>query len=100
MIVVVCSFFFSGCALYDGITNYFNSTDHFLAFKQDQRIMLESGAENFASAVAIDLPLAIEKVESQQYSKFPDKITITADFKYVLITFQAQTDSFARSLRS
>jgi hypothetical protein len=76
MIAVVCSFCFSGCALYDGITNYFNSTDHFLAFKQDQRIMLESGADNFASAVAIDLPLAIEKVESRQYSKFPDRITI------------------------
>ena len=76
MIAVVCSFCFSGCALYDGITNYFNSTDHFLAFKQDQRIMFEPGSEKFASAVAIDLPLAIEKVESRQYSKFPDRITI------------------------
>jgi hypothetical protein len=76
IIVVVCSFCLSGCALYDGITNYFNSTDHFFALKQDQRIMFEPGSEIFASAVAIDLPIAIGKVESRQYSAFPDRITI------------------------
>lgn len=76
MAVMVCSFCFSGCTFYNGITNYFNSTDHFLTFENDHRIMYEPGAENFAEAVASDLPSVVKKVESRQYSVFPDKITI------------------------
>jgi hypothetical protein len=38
--------------------------------------MYEPGAEKFAEAVAFDLPLAIKKVESLQYSVFQEKITI------------------------
>ncbi len=66
IITIGCFFCFSGCALYDGITNYCNSTDHYLTFKQDQRIMYELGAEEFAATVASELPLAIKKVESRQ----------------------------------
>lgn len=70
--------YFSGCALYDGITNYFNSTDHFVVFQDDRRVrvMYEPGAEEFARAVASDLPSAINQVESRQYSKFTDKIIV------------------------
>lgn len=75
-ITICCLFCFSGCALYHGLTNYFNSTDHYLTFKQDQRVMYEPGAEEFAAIVASELPLAIKKVESRQYSTFPDKIMI------------------------
>jgi hypothetical protein len=76
LITIGYLFCFSGCALYEGMTNYFNSTDHYLTFKQDQRIMYEPGAKEFATTVASDLPLAVEKVESRQYSTFPDKIMI------------------------
>ena len=76
IITIGCLFCFSGCALYEGITNYFNSTDHYITFEQDQRIMYEPGAEKFAATVASELPLAIKKVESRQYSAFPDKIII------------------------
>jgi hypothetical protein len=38
--------------------------------------MFEPGAEKFASAVYSELPSAINKVESRQYSAFPDKITV------------------------
>ncbi len=76
LIAMGCLFCISGCALYDGIINYFNSTDHYLTFKQDQRIMYEPGAEEFAAIIASDLPLAVQKVESRQYSAFPDKIMI------------------------
>lgn len=76
MIVSVCLFCFSGCAVYDGITNYFNSTNHFLTFKKDHRIRYESGAEKFAAAVSSDLSSAVKEIESRQYSAFPDKITI------------------------
>jgi uncharacterized protein YjaZ len=67
---------FSGCALYEGITHYFNSTDNFLSLQNDSRVMYEPGAEDFAATVASDLPSAINQVESRQYSKFPDKITV------------------------
>ncbi|MFH1168798.1 MAG: hypothetical protein V1852_32735 [Pseudomonadota bacterium] len=75
-ITIGCLFCFSGCAFYEGITNYFNSTDHYLTFKQDQRVMYEPGAEEFTATVASELPLAIKKVESRQYSTFPDKVLI------------------------
>lgn len=76
VIMIVCSFCFSGCSSFKAITNYFNSTDHFLFFNNDSRIMYEPGAEKFASTVSLKLPSAIKKVESRQYSVFPDKITI------------------------
>lgn len=76
VIIIVYSIGFSGCSSFKAITNYFNSTDHFLVFKNDPRIMYEPGAEKFASAVSLELPSAIKKVESRQYSVFPDKITI------------------------
>ncbi len=74
--ILVCASCLSGCAIYGGITNYFNSTDHFIAFQDDHRIRYEPGAEEFARAVASDLPSAIDQVESRQYAKFPAKISI------------------------
>jgi hypothetical protein len=74
--VLGCSYSICGCAVYEGITNYFNSTDHFIAFQDDHRIQYEPGAEEFAKAVASDLPSAIDQVEYRQYSKFPGKIII------------------------
>jgi hypothetical protein len=74
--VIGCASCLSGCAVYEGITNYFNSTDHFLVLPNDHRIMYEPGSESFARAVASELPRAINQVESRQYSKFPGKITI------------------------
>lgn len=71
-----CAFCLSGCAIYEGVTNYFNSTDHFLALPNDQQIKYEPGAEAFARAVASVLPSAIRQVESRQYTKFPGNISI------------------------
>jgi hypothetical protein len=74
--MVACAFCLSGCAIYEGITNYFNSTDHFMALPNDHRIKYEPGAEAFAGAVASVLPSAICQVESRHYAKFPGDISI------------------------
>ncbi len=60
--VLGCSSCICGCAVYKGITNYFNSTDHFIALQDDHRIRYEPGAEEFARAVASDLPSANDKM--------------------------------------
>jgi hypothetical protein len=76
VMVIGCASCFSGCAVYEGITNYFNSTDHFIAMQNDHRVMYEPGAEEFARTVASDLTSAIDQVESRQYSNFPGNISV------------------------
>ena len=68
----------SGCAgsTTTALKNYFNSLDHFTPYKNDARVLYEPGAEAFAAAVAERLPSAVHKVETRQYSEFPEHIEI------------------------
>ncbi len=78
LIQVLYIFFLSGCSSFTALTNYFNSTDHFLALSDDPRVMYEAGAENFAKEISDFLPQAIRDVQRTQNSEFQDEVIIYA----------------------
>ncbi len=66
----------TGCSAFEAIYYHCRSTDHFLVLESDARILYEPGAEAFASAAAMELPSAVDDVQSRQLAVFPDKIRI------------------------
>ncbi|WP_028585031.1 hypothetical protein [Desulfogranum mediterraneum] len=78
IVLIFCSFFISGCSLFQSFSHSFKSTDHFITHKKDSRIKYEAGAEKLAAELLTALPLAVQKVEEGQYAPFPENITIYA----------------------
>lgn len=66
----------SGCTAVRSIVAYYRSTDHFVVYPQDPRVLYEPGAETFAPEVASILPAAIGKVESAQYLPFNEPVSV------------------------
>ncbi len=62
----------SGCTAVRSILAYYRSTDHFISYTADPRVLYETGAETFAPEVAAALPSAIQKVENGQYLPFSE----------------------------
>jgi hypothetical protein len=52
------------------------STDHFIANENDDRVRFEPGAEDCANKIAAFLPSAIKTVEAKQYSPFTEPIQV------------------------
>lgn len=75
-IMIVGLWLLTGCSAFKAICYHSRSTDHFLVLGRDERILYEPGAEAFASTVAMELPSAVDTVQSRHLAVFPDKIRI------------------------
>ncbi|MGB3942533.1 MAG: hypothetical protein WBK96_13685 [Candidatus Manganitrophaceae bacterium] len=73
----------SGCMATSALLAMTRSTDQFLAYTADPRVMYEPGAEEQARDVAEALPTAIETVERAQYRDFvaPVRIYVCANLE-------------------
>ena len=79
----------SGCSAVRSIFAYYRSTDHFVVYPQDPRVLYEPGAAAFAPEVASALPTAIEKVENGQYLPFSAPVRVylcASDESYYKLT--------------
>ena len=79
----------SGCNVVRSTVAYFRSTDHFIVYPQDPRVLFEPGAEAFIPEVVAALPPAIEKVASGQYLPFSEPVRVylcASDESYYRLT--------------
>jgi len=65
-----------GCDVINSAIHSLKSTQNFIPYSADPRVLYEPGAEKFAAQMAVLLPQAIEQVEAGQYRPFAKKITI------------------------
>jgi hypothetical protein len=65
-----------GCDVIKSAIHSLRSTQHFIPFSADNRVLYEPGAEKFAEQMAVLLPQAIEQVEKGQYRSFSKGVTI------------------------
>src|SRR5512145_2111805 len=87
LLVVLIVPLLSACSSARSLVALSRSTDHFVAFAADDRILFEPGAEPFAGRISPFLNDAVDKVESGHFSPFVDPVRI-----HVCAT----TDSFYR----
>ena len=66
----------SGCSLVSHSIAALRSTDNFLIYANDSRVMYEPGAEEYADKIAAFLPSAIQQVERSQYHPFNKPVRI------------------------
>ncbi len=79
----------SGCSAVRSTVAACRSTDHFVIYSLDARVLYEPGAAAFAPEVASALPSAIEKVESAQYLPFSAPVHVylcSSDESYYKLT--------------
>ena len=77
------------------ITHYCKSLEHFHPLEQDQRVFLETGAEQFALYVAESLPPSIETVETEHLCHFVKQVRV-----YVCVTPESFEDLTGRTVRA
>ena len=75
-VMLTAPWLLTGCSAITAISHCCRSTDHFLGWSGEDRILYEPGAEAFAAAVAMELPAAVDKVQARQFAVFPDKIKV------------------------
>lgn len=61
---------FLGCSFIRQSIAALRSTDHFLTYESDPRILYESGAGKYADKIAHFLPAAVQQIEERQYHPF------------------------------
>jgi hypothetical protein len=87
VLVMVTMSFFSACTFAKQSIAALRSTDHFVVHRNDERLLFEPGAEDYANRIASLLPSAIQQVEGRQYRPFAKPVRV-----YVC----ASRESFAR----
>ncbi len=77
-IIIFASLFFAlyGCSTISAIAHYTKSTGHFTPLSDEQRVLYEPGAGQFAKITADALPAAIQTVEKEQYTTFTKDIKV------------------------
>lgn len=76
LLVVISASFLFGCTFCGQSISLLRSTDHFIAHKNDPRILFEPGAEDYADRVALFLPSAIQQIEKMQYRSFVRPVAV------------------------
>jgi len=66
----------SGCTIINAVIAMNKSTDHFISFEQDSRVIYEAGAETTAKTVADNLAIAIHTIEQKHYRKFTKPVVV------------------------
>jgi hypothetical protein len=74
--ILFCLLVLSGCSQANMGMSFFRSTDDFVSLKNDERILYESGAENYAMRLQLYLNEAIATVEVAHYRKFPQPVQV------------------------
>lgn len=75
LVAVTVSYLF-GCTFVRQSISVLRSTDHFIPHKNDQRVLFEPGAEDYANKVVSFLPSAIQQVEKKQYHPFAHPVRV------------------------
>jgi len=76
VVLVIAMLSVAGNSLIRQFVAALRSTDHFIPNGNDNRVLFESGAEDYAHKVASFLPTAIEQVEEKQYRRFVESVRI------------------------
>lgn len=76
VIVIIVLLLVAGCSFIRHSIAALESTDHFIPNKNDNRVLFEPGAEEFANKIVSFLPYAIKQVEEKQYSHFAGPIQV------------------------
>jgi len=78
-VIIIFTFLFfaiCSCSTVSAIFHYTKSTGHFIPLSDEQRVLYEPGAAQFAKVTAELLPAAIQTVEKEQYSTFVKDIRV------------------------
>jgi len=76
VVLVIVLLSIAGCSLVRHSIAVLRSTDHFIPSGNDDRILFEPGAQNYADKVASFLPSAIQQVEEKQYRHFVEPVRV------------------------
>lgn len=76
VVVLIVMLLATGCSFIRHAMAALESTDHFLANENDDRVLFEPSAEDYADKIAVFLPSAIRLVEEKHYSPFTEPIHV------------------------
>jgi len=76
LLLLAIAFILGGCSLTREVVNALKSTDRFVPYKGDSRILYEPGAEAFAAEVTGILNTAIKTVEDRHYRGFANDVSV------------------------
>lgn len=92
MIAVLSSL---GCTVARQSIAVLRSTDHFVPYKNDSRVLFELGAEDFANKVVSFLPSAVRQVEEKQCRPFAKPVRV-----YVCASREGFTQMYGADVRA
>jgi hypothetical protein len=76
VVLVIAALSVAGWSLVRQSVAALRSTNHFIPSKNDNRVLFEPGAEDYADKIVSFLPAAIEQVEEKQYSRFVEPVHV------------------------
>jgi len=65
LLIAICLSALSGCTFAKQCVSALRSTDNFTPYQNDQRVLFEPGAEDYAKKIASFLPLAIQEIKEK-----------------------------------
>jgi hypothetical protein len=68
VVLVIALLLVSGCSFVRYSIAALRSTDHFIPNENENRVLFEPGAEDYANKVALFIPSAIQQIEEKQVS--------------------------------
>lgn len=85
----------AGCSLVQQSIAALRSTDHFIPCGNDNRVLFEPGAEDYADKIASFLPSAIQHVEEKQHCHFIEPVRV-----YVCVSRESFRGYFGADVRA
>lgn len=76
VVIITASSLFGGCSLLRQSIAALRSTDHFLIYSMDERLLYEPGAKKYVDTIAGFLDSAVQQIETMQYSQFKDPVRV------------------------